>query len=365
MSKSQGAKDERLRVASGSARATTNGSRVYSVNIVGASGYVGADLVRLVLGHPNFTIKNLFAFSKAGELIGDLFPSFQFELEDKKLLAMNEAPVDDCDIVFLALPHTQSQQVVLELTNENVTVVDLSADFRFEDPKTFESWYLTPHLNPDKQADFVYGLPELHRDRLRTTKYIAAPGCYPTASILATKPFLDEGLLSGTSVIIDAASGVSGAGANATSTTIFGNVDSNFKAYGLIDHRHTPEISKELGVDVLFTPHLVPMHRGILATCYIPCDTQLTHDELTDVYSKKYLDEPFVQVSSTPPQTKQVTGTNNCIVSAYYDERTKHIIALGAIDNLVKGAAGQAIQAANISLGIDETAGLTAVALYP
>ncbi len=337
----------------------------YSVNIVGASGYVGADLVRLVLGHPNFALKNLFAFSKAGTDIGDIFPNFQFELEGKKLLSMDEAPIDDCDIVFLALPHTQSQQVVLELTNADATVVDLSADFRFEDTTTFEQWYLTPHLNPEKQAAFVYGLPELHRDRLRGAKYIAAPGCYPTAAILAAKPFIDEGLLQGDNIIVDAASGVSGAGAAPTDTTIFSQVDSNFKAYGLIDHRHTPEMTKELGVEVLFTPHLVPMPRGILATVYIACDKELTHEELNDIYSKKYTDEPFVHVSDTPPQTKQVAGTNNAIVSAYYDNRTKHIVALAAIDNLVKGAAGQAVQAANISLGLDETAGLTATALYP
>lgn len=340
-------------------------SQRYSVNIVGASGYVGADLVRLVQGHPNFFLNNLFAHTKAGLQLGELFPNFQFEPEGVTLFSMGEVPIDECDIVFLALPHTQSQQVVLELTNADATVVDLSADFRFEDPQTFEQWYLTPHLNKEKQAAFVYGLPELHRDRLQGAKYIAAPGCYPTAAILAAKPFIDEGLLKGGSVIVDAASGVSGAGATPTETTIYSQVDSNFKAYGLIDHRHTPEMSKELGVEVLFTPHLVPMPRGILATVYIPCDKELSHIELNDIYTKKYADEPFVHVSDSPPQTKQVTGTNNAVVSAYYDSRTKHIVALCAIDNLVKGAAGQAVQAANISLGLDETAGLNAIALYP
>ncbi|HQZ14484.1 MAG TPA: N-acetyl-gamma-glutamyl-phosphate reductase [Acidimicrobiia bacterium] len=336
-----------------------------SVNIVGASGYVGADLLRIVLGHPNFELKDIFAFSKANIEIGELFPNLQFLLPGKKLLSSEDAPIDNCDLLFLALPHTQSQEVMLNLKNENVRVVDLSADFRFEDTGIFETWYLTPHLNKEKQADFIYGLPEFHRESLRTAQYIASPGCYPTAAILGAKPFLDEGLLSGASIIVNGASGVSGAGATATDATIFSQVDGNFKAYGLIDHRHTPEMSKELGVEVLFTPHLVPMSRGILTTTYIPCETKLSHKDLNSIYAKKYDDEPFVFVSDAPPQTKQVTGTNNCIVSAFYDERTKHIVALSAIDNLVKGSAGQAIQAANISIDIGETTGLESIALYP
>ena len=337
----------------------------YRVNILGASGYVGADLVRLVLGHPNLELNNIFANTKAGRDIGELFPNFQFVLENKKLLSPGDASVEDCDVLFLALPHTQSQEVMLGLKNLDLRVVDLSADFRFDDTGVFETWYLTPHLNKEKQADFIYGLPELHRERLSSAKYIASPGCYPTAAILGAKPFIDQGLLLGDSIIVDAASGVSGAGATPSDVTIFSQVDSNFKAYGLIDHRHTPEMTKELGVQVLFTPHLVPMARGILSTIYIKTNTKLTRDDLLNILKKKYEEEPFVLVSETPPETKQVMGTNNCVVSAYYDERTHHIVALAAIDNLVKGSAGQAIQALNISLGIDETRGLESIALYP
>ncbi|MFN8015756.1 MAG: N-acetyl-gamma-glutamyl-phosphate reductase [Acidimicrobiia bacterium] len=335
------------------------------VNIVGASGYVGGELVRLVLSHPEFELNNIFAFSKAGTNISSSFPNFAHLLEDKKFLSQNEADIDDADIVFLALPHTQSQQIVLGLKNNDATIVDLSADFRFEDTDTFETWYLTPHLNKDKQSDFIYGLPEYHRERIANTKYIAAPGCYPTASILGVKPFVDAGLLSADCVIVDAASGVSGAGVNPTETTIFGNVDSNYKAYGLIDHRHTPEIKKELGVEVLFTPHLLPMSRGILATSYIKCDKNISREDLNDIYKQQYGSEPFVHISDSPVQTKQVTGSNNCFVSAFYDQRTGYIVALSAIDNLIKGAAGQAIQCANISLGLDETLGLNSISLYP
>ncbi len=336
-----------------------------TVNIVGASGYVGADLLRIVLGHPNFELNNIFAFSKANTDIGELFPNLEFLLPGKKLLSREDADMQDCDLLFLALPHTQSQEVMLQLKNDDLRVIDLSADFRFEDTDIFETWYLTPHLNKEKQADFIYGLPEYHRERIRNAQYIASPGCYPTASILGAKPFLQEGLLSRDSIIVDAASGVTGAGATPTGTTIYSGVDSNFKAYGLINHRHTPEMIKELGVDVLFTPHLAPMARGILSTIYIPCETKLSHEDLLGIYEKKYNDEPFVQVSDSPPTTKQVTGTNNCVVSAFYDERTKHIVALSAIDNLVKGSAGQAIQAANISLDLGETTGLESIALYP
>lgn len=340
-------------------------NKSYSVNIVGASGYVGAELIRLVHAHPSLVIKDLFANSKVGMTVGELFPNFEFLLGSIVFKSADDVAIDDCDVLFLALPHTQSHEAVSRITNSNVVVVDMSADFRFDDIDTYEHWYKTKHLNATMQKEFRYGLPELHREELRTTRFIASPGCYPTAAILATKPFLDEGLFSGNSVIVDAASGTSGAGASLCQTTIFTNVEANYHAYGLIDHRHTPEMSKELGVEVLFTPHLLPMVRGIVATCYIPCDTNLSPIDLRDIYFKKYEDEPFVFVSDQPPATKNVAGTNNAVVSAYYDERTHHIVAISAIDNMVKGSAGQGIQAMNIALGIDETTGLNYTAVYP
>lgn len=339
--------------------------KTLKVNIVGASGYVGAELIRLVHSHPLFVLNKLYAHTKAGQYVGDLFPNFEFVLPDTVLADTNDGEVSQCDILFLALPHTQSQAFVNELPENGPLVVDLSADFRFEDPSTYEQWYKTSHLAKNMQHLFEYGLVEFHREALRTSRYIAAPGCYPTAAILATKPLIDAGFNSGTSVIVDAASGVSGAGASPSDTTMYTNVESNFKAYGVINHRHTPEMAKELGVDVLFTPHLVPMTRGIVATCYIKCDRRVDENDLVDIYEKQYSTDPFISISQTPPTTKQVAGTNNAIVSAFYDERTQHIVAISAIDNLVKGAAGQAVQAANIALGFEETVGLTFTALYP
>jgi len=337
----------------------------YKVNIVGASGYVGAELIRIVHGHPDFILGDLFANTKAGQSVSDLFPNTEVALGGVQLKSMDESTIDDCDVLFLALPHTQSQEVVNTLSNTDVLVVDMSADFRFEDPSIYEKWYDTKHLNPEKQTDFVYGLPEVHREKIRGAKFISAPGCYPTSAILACRPFINEGLLSGSSVIVDAASGVSGAGANPSDTTIFTNVDSNFKAYGLINHRHTPEMSKELGVEVLFTPHLLPMTRGIVSTCYIPTAVDISADDLKDIYSKYYGEEMFVHVVDEAPSTKAVSGTNNVLVSVFFDERTKHIVAISAIDNLVKGAAGQGVQAANIALGLEEDSGLNFMAVYP
>jgi N-acetyl-gamma-glutamyl-phosphate reductase len=248
------------------------------------------------------------------------------------------------------------------MVDKGIPFVDLGADFRLDDAATYERWYGDAHQAPELLGNFVYGIPELNRDAIRGGKAVAAAGCYATAAILALKPLLDAGLVRPKSLIVDAASGVSGAGREAKEATGFGAVDGSFSAYGLLNHRHTAEMEMALGGTVLFTPHLVPMTRGILATCYAvatgPCDP-------LEALSAAYAAELFVHVTDQPPATKWVSGSNGVQLTARYDERTNRVLALSAIDNLGKGAAGQMIQCANLMLGLDETAGLTTIGVYP
>jgi N-acetyl-gamma-glutamyl-phosphate reductase len=260
------------------------------------------------------------------------------------------------------LPHGHSQRLAAAILDRGIPLVDLGADFRLDDAETYQRWYGHAHEAPELLGRFVYGIPELHREAIRGTKAVAAAGCYATAAILGLKPLVDGGLVDASSLIVDAASGVSGAGRELKESTAFNTVDGSFSAYGLLSHRHTAEMEMALGATVLFTPHLVPMTRGILATCYGkasgPCDPlQALH--------AAYDAEPFVHVTSDPPATKWVSGSNGVCVTARYDERTGQVLALAAIDNLGKGAAGQMIQCANLMLGLEETAGLTSIGVYP
>jgi len=274
---------------------------------------------------------------------------------------------DGLDLVFLALPHGTSQDLVPELDGSVGAVVDLAADFRLRDPSLYPLWYGEPHRSPHYLERFVYGLPELDRDPLRGARLIAAPGCYPTAAALAVAPLLRAGVLDGSSVIVDAASGVSGAGRAAKANLQFGAVDGSMVAYGLLDHRHTPEMEQSLGVPVLFTPHLAPMSRGILATCYArPAPgAELDTGAALAILRATYLQEPFVVVRDDPPATKDTTASNCAHVTARVDPRTGWVVAIAALDNLGKGAAGQAIQCANLALGLPEQAGLPTTGVYP
>jgi N-acetyl-gamma-glutamyl-phosphate reductase len=246
--------------------------------------------------------------------------------------------------------------------DKGIPFVDLGADFRLNDAATYERWYGHPHEAPELLGSFIYGIPELNRDAIRSAKAVAAAGCYATAAILALKPLVDAGLLKSESLIVDAASGVSGAGREAKESTGFSTVDGSFSAYGLLNHRHTAEMEMAIGGTVLFTPHLVPMSRGILATCY--GEAMGTGDPLA-LLRQAYANEPFVHVTDQPPATKSVSGSNGVQLTARFDERTSRIVALSALDNLGKGAAGQMIQCANLMLGLDETAGLTNIGVYP
>jgi N-acetyl-gamma-glutamyl-phosphate reductase len=330
--------------------------------ILGASGYVGGELLRLIAAHPQLEATKLFGESKAGQPIAAAHPHLAAAYPGVSFEKFGDDSLDAVDLVFAALPHGHSQRLASTVLDRGIPFVDLGADFRLEDAETYERWYGHAHEAPALLGEFVYGIPELHRDAIKSAKAVAAAGCYATAAILALKPLVDAGVAKRESLIVDAASGVSGAGREAKEATGFSTVDGSFSAYGLLSHRHTAEMEMGTGGTVLFTPHLVPMTRGILATCYGeatgPCDP-------LGVLRDAYAAEPFVHVTDQPPATKWVSGSNGAQLTARYDERTNRVVALSAIDNLGKGAAGQMIQCANLMLGLDETAGLTTIGVYP
>ncbi len=329
--------------------------------ILGASGYVGGELLRLIAAHPELAPAKLFGDSKAGQALGAVHPHLAAAYADAVIEKFDGA-LDGVDLVFAALPHGHSQRLAASILDKGIPFVDLGADFRLDDAATYERWYGHAHEAPELLGDFVYGIPELHREAIRGARAVAAAGCYATASILALKPLVDGGIVKPESLIVDAASGVSGAGREARESTGFSTIDGSFAAYGLINHRHTAEMEMAIGGTVLFTPHLVPMTRGILATCY--GEATASCDPLA-VLREAYAAEPFVHVTDQPPATKWLTGSNGVQLTARYDERTGRVVALSALDNLGKGAAGQMIQCANLMLGLDETAGLTTIGVYP
>lgn len=335
------------------------------VGIIGASGYVGAELMRLLAQHDGFDVCFVTGDTQAGQPIADLYPHLAAIGSDQEFVKYDSALLDDVELAFLALPHGQSMSMAADILDRDKVAVDLAADFRFEDAGQYEQWYGESHQAPELLGQFAYGLPELFRDDLSDATAVAVPGCYPTAAALAVAPLVRMGLIQPEGVIVDAASGVSGAGRPPKANTTFCAVDEDFTAYGLLDHRHTPEIEQAVGASVLFTPHLAPMNRGILATCYAKPTGETSTDSLLTGLAEFYADEPFIVVSERPPSTKATLGSNAAHITARYDARTNTVVALCAIDNLVKGAAGQAIQCANIISGLDETAGLTAVGVYP
>jgi N-acetyl-gamma-glutamyl-phosphate reductase len=335
------------------------------VGIVGASGYTGAELLRLAAGHPELEVVLATGDTQAGTAVADLYPSLRPVYGDLTFAEYSPEAVDGLDMVFCGLPHGASQEIVPEVKERVKWVLDLSADFRLKDPALYPQWYGAEHTAPDLLAEFAYGLPELYRDELAGASGVAVPGCYPTAASLALKPLVDAGVVATTGIIVDAASGVSGAGRGLKQTTHFCTVDEDFAAYGLLDHRHTPEIEQVLGAQVLFTPHLAPMTRGILATCYARPTGSTTTDEVLGLLQDAYASEPFVHVIDGPPTTKAVLGSNSAMVTARADQRTGWVVALCAIDNLVKGASGQAIQCANVVAGLPETTGLPQLGMFP
>lgn len=330
------------------------------VAILGASGFVGAELLRLCASHPAFEATRLFGDSQAGVALADVHPHLALAYPDARVERFEPSALDGAALVFAALPHGHSQTVAPEIIARGIPFVDLGADFRLNDAASYERWYHEPHQAPDLLDRFVYGIPELHRHAIAGAKAVAAAGCYPTSAILALRPLLD--LIDPDTITVDAASGVSGAGKGLKENTHFNTVDENMTAYGLLNHRHTAEMEMELGGKILFTPHLAPMNRGIHATCTAiakgPCDPLAALREA-------YRDEPFIHVSERAPSTKWTLGSNAVHLTARYDERTGRVLALAALDNLGKGAAGQMIQCANLMHGLDEAAGLSRVGIWP
>jgi N-acetyl-gamma-glutamyl-phosphate reductase len=344
-----------------------------SVGIIGASGYTGAELLRLCAGHPEFRVELATGDSQAGTPLAELYPSLAAHYGERRFEPFTPEAVDGLDLVFLGLPHGASQGIVPGLRGRVKWIVDLAADFRLADASLYPTWYGEAHHVPELLGEFAYGLPELFRSTLTGAANVAVPGCYPTAAALALAPLVEAGAVETRGLIVDAASGVSGAGRPPKANTTFCTVDEDFTAYGVGTHRHTPEMEQSLSrvagagaeVSVLFTPHLAPMNRGILATCYARPTGRSTTADLLAVLRDRWRDEPFVVVTEAPPSTKATFGSNVAHVSVRADERTGYVVAFAAIDNLVKGASGQAVQCANLVAGLPETTGLPTVGVYP
>jgi N-acetyl-gamma-glutamyl-phosphate reductase len=334
-----------------------------SVAIVGASGYTGAELVRLVLGHPRLELAGVYARRAAGQKLADSFPQFAGRLD--LTLQAYEGSVTG-EVVFLALPHHESAEVAAALHAQGKIVLDLSADFRLRSQAVYEKWY-GPHAAPSLLEQAKYGLVEWHRQELRGATLIAVPGCYPTATLLPLLPLLKKKLISPEAIVVDAKSGVSGAGRTPGPSYHYPEVEGGIRAYKVAQHRHSPEIEQELGVDAItFIPHLVPMSRGILSNGYaLPTDSSRPAGAYQEALREAYHGEPFIAVVDAPPDTAFVRGSNRVHVAAFYDPRARRVIAMGAIDNLVKGAAGQALQCLNAVMGWPETEGLDHVGIFP
>lgn len=332
--------------------------------IIGATGYAGSELVSLLLKHPDVEIVFLGSSSQHGVVFSDIYPRYRGLCD----LVLDESDIvkaaEICDVVFLALPHGLASSFVTSEILKKVKVIDLGADFRLKDVSVYESWYKVSHNGRAVMDQAVYGLCEIHRSEIGKTNLVANPGCYTTCSILSLYPLLKEHLVDPSSLIVDALSGVSGAGRSAKVANLFCEVNESVKAYGVASHRHTPEIEQELslaaGMDVVltFTPHLVPMNRGILATCYAKLLDGVDEKTVNDAYAKYYGKEPFIRLCPSLSETRNVEGTNFVDISLRIDTRTGRVIVVTAIDNLVKGAAGQAVQNMNIMFGLDEKEGL-------
>lgn len=333
--------------------------------VVGATGYLGAELLRLLAEHPALDVAVAQADSSAGARIGELYPALERAYRDLAVETLDVDALEPLDVVFVSLPSGTSQGVVASLAGRVRLVVDLGADFRLRDAAAYPRWYGWEHSAPALLATAVYGLPEIYRRELAGAGLVAAPGCYVTAAAVGLWPLTAAGLLETSGVIVDGASGTSGAGKSPAPGLHHAFANERFAPYALLGHRHTPEMEQVIGAEVLFTPHLAPMSRGILTTCYARPAHPVTTESLLQALEDAYASEPFVRVTPGLPSTGDAYGSNVAHITARSDERTGWVVVISAIDNLVKGGSGQAIQAANVALGLPETAGLPIAGLSP
>lgn len=340
------------------------------VAIVGASGFTGSELARLLLNHSGVSIEMITSESHVGKAFSELHPQF-FDRLDMLLVSADEVNKQKLDVIFLALPHGVSMEFVAKWKDSGAKIVDLSGDFRLSSKEVYEEWYNKKHSYPAGFDSAVYGLPELFAEEIKSADLVANPGCFPTASILSMAPLFAQQLVEEKSLIIDAKSGLTGAGIKASATTHFSNVNENFKAYGIAGHRHTIEIEEQLAglsgthTTVQFTPHLLPVDRGILVTAYAKLRGEMNQEKLTEIYREFYQDKPFVRLRNQAPGIKDVRGSHYCDVFPVWDARTERVIVISAIDNLLKGAASQAVHNMNLMFDLPEGQGLNQVPLKP
>ena len=342
-----------------------------NIAIIGASGYTGAELIRLLLTHPNANISVLTGDSQAGKDIGEVYPHLRFK-NLPKLISIEQADFSKIDLVFCCLPHGTTQTVIADLP-KHVRIIDLSADFRLHNTETYAQWYGHAHQAAELQKTAVYGLTEHARAKIKDARLVANPGCYPTSASLPLMPLLTAGLIDAQNIIIDAKSGVTGAGRSVTQANLFTEINDGIKAYGIAAHRHAPEIEQNLSLSsgkeimVTFTPHLVPMNRGILSTIYVQLTAGKTIDDLRSRLGSVYENEQFVHLlpAGIVPTTHQVRGTNDCAMNVFSDRIAGRAIIVSVIDNLVKGASGQAVQNMNVMFGFPEKTGLELTAVFP
>jgi len=342
------------------------------IGIAGASGYTGLELIRILTNHPEGEIVFLTSENFQGEDVSKVFPSISGFVHTK-LSSIKSIPSNTCDIVFLALPHTTSMEMVPKFLKGNAKVIDLSADFRLKNPAIYKEWYSTPHQQLELLKEAVYGLPEIHREKIKSARLVANPGCYPTSATLALAPLVKENWVDLSSIVVDSKSGISGAGRKASLSTQFSEVNGGVSAYNIAVHRHTPEIEQELSalaktnVKISFSPHLVPMTRGMLSTVYINLKQDIPVIELIKHFIKFYAEEPFIRILPLGEHANShfTVSSNFCDIGVQVDKRNQRAIITSAIDNLIKGASGQAVQNMNLMLGIPETTGLNFPGIFP